>query len=63
MNEIKLKPCPFCGGKVNQVKGIGGIIFFECTRRSCGAMISFRKYGIGRLEIDKYNRRADYETD
>lgn len=58
MNEIKLNPCPFCGGKVNQKKGLGGIIFFECTNKNCGAMISFRQYYRGRTERDKYNRRA-----
>lgn len=34
----KLKPCPFCGGKVNTTINFG-LLFFKCKR--CGAVISF----------------------
>ncbi len=40
MSKIKSKPtlktCPFCGKRVNSVKGFGGIQFFECTNKRCG---------------------------
>lgn len=35
----KLKPCPFCGGKVSRVIGIMGLNFFRC--KGCGAVVSF----------------------
>ena len=35
----ELKPCPFCGGKVNRMIGFRGLNFFRC--RKCGAVISF----------------------
>lgn len=67
MSKVKLKPtlkaCPFCGKRVNSVKGYGGIQFFECTNKRCGAMISFRKYIEGKSEIEKWNGRITDETD
>ena len=64
MSGVKLKPalkswksCPFCGKKVNSVKGYGGIQFFECTNKRCGAMVSFRKYIDGKSEVEKWNER------
>lgn len=35
----KLKPCPFCGGKMERKIGYKRIYFFSC--KSCGAIISF----------------------
>lgn len=67
MSKIKSKPtlktCPFCGKRVKSVKGFGGIQFFECTNKRCGAMVSFRKYIEGKTEIEKWNGRITDETD
>lgn len=70
MSEIKLKPCPFCGHKVEETKSsFGGATFFICTYESCGAHITF--YGNKHLTIgideaenpcENFNRRANTET-
>lgn len=37
-----LRRCPFCGSKVGEAEGIGGLLFFACMNYSdCGAIISF----------------------
>ena len=65
MSGVKIRPAlktyPFCGKKVNSVKGYGGIQFFECTNKRCGAMVSFRKYIEGKSEIEKWNGRMQDE--
>lgn len=63
MSEIKLKPCPFCREEANMKKGFGGMTFFECTNKDCGAIISFREYVKGKTQEQRWNRRADNETD
>ena len=68
MSEIKLKPCPFCGGDAVIHVGEGVcVICKECGCRTitlvdgnlqgkpCGGAI-YRT-------IDKWNRRTDNETD
>lgn len=36
MAEVKLKPCPFCGGEAKAEKEIGGIHWkVKCKRCSC----------------------------
>lgn len=35
MSEIKLKPCPFCGGEARIVGAIGSVFWVRCTK--CGA--------------------------
>lgn len=44
----KLKPCPFCKGKVRRIIGFGGLNFFKC---GCGAVVSFNN--------DFYNSHTD----
>ena len=55
LSKIKLNPCPFCGSKVNFIRGFGGILFFECTNKKCGATVSFRCYYRDKTEIQKWN--------
>lgn len=55
LSKIKLNPCPFCGSKVNFIRGFGGILFFECTNKKCGATVSFRCYYKDKTEIQKWN--------
>lgn len=57
--KTTLKRCPFCGKEVDTEIGIGGIRFFNCTNKRCGAMVSFRNYIKGRLEAEKWNSRAE----
>ena len=39
--KAKLKPCPFCGGKVECQKGPYGISCFICSNSDCRAITSF----------------------
>lgn len=55
LSKIKLNPCPFCGSKVNFIQGFGGIPFFECANKKCGATVSFRCYYRDKTEIQKWN--------
>ena len=62
MDEIKLKPCPFCGA-AGQVQQTGNMWFVTCSNdtTSCpvypwtGAFINKYKAILG------WNRRAEYE--
>ena len=36
---LKMKPCPFCDGKVKVIKSPIGVIFFKCAE--CGCIVSF----------------------
>lgn len=60
MPETKLKPCPFCGGKVNIFKApLRGTIMFVCKK--CGADVCF--YGAEHMPkaAEAWNRRANDE--
>lgn len=57
--KTTLKRCPFCGKEVETEIGVGGIRFFNCTNKRCGAMVSFRNYIKGRSETEKWNGRAE----
>ena len=68
MTEIKLLPCPFCGGKavIHVVEGVC-VICRECGCRTISLVDGIsqgKPYGgaIYRV-IDKWNRRNDNETD
>ena len=67
MRNDKLKPCPFCGGKVKEAEGIGGLLFFACMNyKNCGAMISFDSPICNRFPksaVIKYNKRAGDEQE
>ena len=58
MVEIKLKPCPFCGGAVNKKIGpYKGTIMFVCNK--CGADVCFYGAEHEPKATQAWNRRAD----
>lgn len=54
MDEIKLKPCPFCGAPA-QYKELGGRWAVECTRHCAATRIMADKKKVS----EAWNRRAD----
>ena len=67
MSEIKLKPCPFCGGEAVLKRDRIGLYCVKCT--NCGCMTTFQfDFGEGeevskKKAADVWNRRPDNETD
>ena len=67
MSEIKLKPCPFCGGEAVLKCDRIGLYCAKCT--NCGCMTTFQfDFGDGeetskRKAAEVWNRRADNEAD
>ena len=78
MNEIKLKPCPFCGGA--KLAFTSKTSFYDFQKRfnnadlmitcvSCDLNMWERSFYIRNYEVrmkllaEKWNRRADNETD
>lgn len=59
MSEIKLKPCPFCGGEAKIIGAIGAVFCARCTE--CGAETQSELSEQQAAEL--WNRRADNETD
>lgn len=58
--KTKLKPCPFCGGKVRRIIGSTGETFFKCD--VCDATVWFDSHYCNvhkREAIEAWNRRAD----
>lgn len=66
MSEIKLKPCPFCGGEPVLKRDRIGIYCVQCT--NCGCMTTFQfDFGEGeeaskRKAADVWNRRVVDES-
>lgn len=64
MDEIKLKPCPFCGGKPRVLKGIGGKPIKKAYTVACETERCFLEGG-GNLYTSEFsaimawNRRAN----
>ena len=61
MSEIKLKPCPFCGGEATTVFYVG-YIYVSCEK--CGATseivkISEEYSAAEKTAAEAWNRRAD----
>ena len=68
MSEIKLKPCPFCGGRAVIHVGDGVcVICRECNSRTMSLVdgMSQGKPDGGAIYkvAEKWNRRAENETD
>lgn len=67
MDEIKLKPCPFCGGSASVIKTIcqdnGAVcyhIYHEGLRCPIGG-ITTRNMITEQETIEDWNRRAEHE--
>lgn len=57
----KLRSCPFCGDKIKEQIGFGGITFFKCQNFGCGAVISFDNFKCNTVSVSArecFNRRA-----
>lgn len=60
MDEIKLKPCPFCGGKA-EIRRVGDYKnYFVCLCSKCGKTpISYSEASLTLQEvIKKWNKRV-----
>lgn len=59
MSEIKLKPCPFCGGKA----ALKGDFFSLVKCEECGAETRkveiSKKYSSDEKAVEAWNRRTD----
>lgn len=55
MSEIKLKPCPFCGGKAELFQDYMGWYVIECTACGNGTLHFANSDGA----VNAWNRRAD----
>lgn len=40
--EARLRPCPFCGYKVDEEIFLGEVFTYKCRNKDCGAIISFK---------------------
>lgn len=69
MNEIKLKPCPFCGGEaevrttfyVNGGKGDNNEYTVFCKNKDCIAFYNDTAFTSRETATEKWNRRVDDE--
>lgn len=58
MSEIKLKPCPFCGGEA-EILNVDDRYTAKCRSCFCGT----GEYKDPERASETWNRRADNETD
>ena len=56
-SEAELKPCPFCGSKVETMQDVTGTMMFTCPK--CGAYVYFYRAERGAKEIESWNRRVE----
>ena len=70
MPEIKLKPCPFCGGEAEIVEKAANfltttIVYVECKECYASPYIhdKYSDYYSKDWVIEQWNRRAENETD
>ena len=64
MAEIKLKPCPFCGGEAHLFQNKPWYVVVQCF--SCGAQIARQFNKIEELSLDDravaaWNRRIEHD--
>lgn len=56
-SRINLKPCPFCGGRVEIVIGLlKGLTMIECKR--CRSLTSFQNNETADKAAEMWNRRV-----
>ena len=65
MSEIKLKPCPFCGGEahIDCFPGLDRPYFPACNNEMCIACDTIVTFLTKKDAAEAWNRRADNETD
>ena len=59
MVEIKLKPCPFCGGKAEILSGFNGKYTVQCGSGGCMANIAWCTNKDSAIKA--WNRRVNNE--
>lgn len=58
MSEIRLKPCPFCGGKVEKVIApLMKMVMFTCG--DCGADVCFYGGEYEPIATERWNQRIE----
>lgn len=62
MENIKLKPCPFCGSTAS-IWGIGGFVFYgvECDNEECGCTYGNNMQLSYEEAIEMWNKRVERE--
>ena len=65
MSEIKLKPCPFCGGEahIDCFPGLDRPYFPVCNNEMCIACDTIVTFLTEKDAAEAWNRRTDNETD
>lgn len=70
MPEIKLKPCPFCGGEIEERGGLCNyekkIFTLDLKCKKCGTIFKFKsKWNCDpyREAVEAWNRRVDNVTE
>ena len=64
MSEIKLKPCPFCGGEahIDCFQGLDRPYFPVCDNEMCIACDTIVSFLTEKAAADAWNRREENES-
>ena len=57
MDEIKLKPCPFCGGEA-EINMIYGTYFVGCSNCHAGIIPIYEEMSLDK-KVEEWNRRTN----
>ena len=60
MSELKLKPCPFCGGEA-KVEKLGGYAVVSCLKDDCNGNSDYLKYDSVKEAVEAWNTRKPME--
>ena len=58
----ELKKCPFCGDEIGIKIGLGGLRFFKCKNKKCGAIVSFDNdycNNYPEKSVERFNKRVE----